>query len=165
MASRATRNTLNEEKCDIWPGVASGVDRLATTRPYYWSTYVFVTRSRDPLGGLTFDDERLRSRTIGVQMIGDNADLRDRLDSLLQRDAPQITALLNDYHVPQLQELSTMTQRNSDSKADQDTPGRPNSGASRQQTQPDQGAQTGNSEVDSKDGHQPRNDHHVRNEK
>jgi len=191
------RNTLNEEKCDIWPGVASGVDRLATTRPYYRSTYVFVTRSRDQLAGLTFDDERLRSQTIGVQMIGDNAmntppahslarrgliqnvrgymlygdytkpnppadiiravekgdidvaivwgplagyfasqstvplrvepvspaldtaqypmtfqiamgvrrdntALRDRLDSLLQREAPQITALLNDYHVPQL---------------------------------------------------------------
>ncbi len=46
-----------------------------------------------------------------------------------------------------------------------DTPGRPKSGASRQQTQPNQGAQTGNSDVDSKEGHDPRNDHHVRNEK
>src|SRR5262245_18253063 len=62
------RNTLNEEKCDIWPGVASGFERLATTHPYYRSTYVFVTRSRDQLAGLTFDDERLRFRTIGVQM-------------------------------------------------------------------------------------------------
>src|SRR3954471_4356832 len=39
------RNTLTEAKCDIWPGVASGVDRIATTRPYYRSTYVFVTRA------------------------------------------------------------------------------------------------------------------------
>jgi mxaJ protein len=67
------RNTLNEAKCDIWPGVASGVDRIATTHPYYRSTYVFVTRASDQLAGLTFDDERLRTRTIGVQMIGDNA--------------------------------------------------------------------------------------------
>jgi len=61
-----------------------------------------------------------------------------------------------------------MTQRDTTGGADgrqQDTPGRPKSGASRQQTQPDQGAQTGNSKIDSKDGHQPRNDHHVRNEK
>jgi hypothetical protein len=61
-----------------------------------------------------------------------------------------------------------MTQRDTTGGAatrNQDTPGRPKSGASRQQTQPDQGAQTGNSDVDSKGGHQPRNDHHVRNEK
>jgi hypothetical protein len=61
-----------------------------------------------------------------------------------------------------------MTQGDKTGGADtrnQDTPGRPKSGASRQQTQPDQGAQTGNSDVDSKGGHQPRNDHHVRNEK
>ncbi len=39
------RNTLNEAKCDIWPGVATGVDNVVTTRPYYRSTYVFVTRA------------------------------------------------------------------------------------------------------------------------
>ena len=27
------RNTLNEAKCDIWPGVATGVDMVSTTRP------------------------------------------------------------------------------------------------------------------------------------
>ena len=192
------RNTLNEEKCDVWPGVASGVERVATTRPYYRSTYVFVTRNRDSLAGLTFDDQRLRSVKIGVQMIGDNAmntppahslarrgltqnvrgymlygdyskpnppaaiieavakgdidvavawgplagyfasrskvplrlqpvtpavdsvqypmtfqiamgvrrddtALRNELNSLIERDAPKITALLNHYHVPQLQ--------------------------------------------------------------
>jgi hypothetical protein len=47
----------------------------------------------------------------------------------------------------------------------QDTPGRPKSGSSRQQTQPDQGAQTGDPDLDSKSAHHPRNDHHVRNEK
>jgi mxaJ protein len=67
------RRTLNEAKCDIWPGVATGVDNVATTRPYYRSTYVFVTRTREPLQGLTLDDERLKSLSIGVQMIGDNA--------------------------------------------------------------------------------------------
>jgi mxaJ protein len=192
------RNTLNEEKCDIWPGVASGVDRVATTRPYYRSTYVFVTRKRDRLAGLSLDDQRLRSSTIGVQMIGDNATntppahslalrgltdnvrgymlygdytkpnppadiieavargdidvalvwgplagyfasrstvplrlepvtpavdraqypmtfeiamgvsrgnlaLRDQLNSLIVQDMPKITALLNDYHIPQVQ--------------------------------------------------------------
>lgn len=67
------RRTLNEARCDIWPGVASGVENVATTRPYYRSTYVFLTRSDRLLQGLTLDDERLKSLSIGVQMIGDNA--------------------------------------------------------------------------------------------
>jgi mxaJ protein len=67
------RSTLNEAKCDMWPGVASGVARIATSRPYYHSTYVFVTRENAPLQGLTLDDERLRSLKIGVQLIGDDA--------------------------------------------------------------------------------------------
>jgi mxaJ protein len=67
------RNTLSQEACDLWPGVADGVERMATTRPYYRSTYVFVSRARDGLIGLTLDDERLRSLSIGVQMIGNDA--------------------------------------------------------------------------------------------
>jgi hypothetical protein len=62
------------------------------------------------------------------------------------------------------QELTSMTQDKNPSDS-QDTPGRPTSESSRQQTQPNQGAQTGNSKTDSKAGHDPRNDHHVRNEK
>jgi mxaJ protein len=64
---------LNEAKCELWPGVAKGVDRIATSRPYYHSTYVFVTRHNASLQGLTLDDERLRSLKIGVQMIGNDA--------------------------------------------------------------------------------------------
>ncbi|WP_161966064.1 quinoprotein dehydrogenase-associated putative ABC transporter substrate-binding protein [Steroidobacter cummioxidans] len=67
------RNTVNEARCDLWPGIAQGVDALATTVPYYRSSYVFVTRADRPLKGLTLDDERLRRLSIGVQMIGDDA--------------------------------------------------------------------------------------------
>ncbi|MGI4878832.1 MAG: substrate-binding domain-containing protein [Janthinobacterium lividum] len=67
------RNTLNEAKCDIWPGVADGVDLVSTTRPYYRSSYVFVTRADKPLGGLSFDDPRLKTVKIGVQMVGNDA--------------------------------------------------------------------------------------------
>ncbi|WP_296611907.1 substrate-binding domain-containing protein [Sphingomonas sp.] len=67
------RNTLGEQKCDLWPGVASGVEMVATTRPYYRSTYVFVTRADRNLKGLTLDDPRLKALTIGVQMVGDDA--------------------------------------------------------------------------------------------
>jgi mxaJ protein len=97
------RNTLNEEKCDVWPGVAAGVDRLATTRPYYRSTYVFVTRARDGLAGLTFDDDRLRSLTISVQMIGDNAMNTPPAHSLARRGLTQNVRgymLYGDYTKP-----------------------------------------------------------------
>jgi mxaJ protein len=67
------RNTLNERKCDFWPGVGSNVEMLATTRPYYRSTYVFVSRSDENLKGLTLDDARLKRLKIGVQMVGNDA--------------------------------------------------------------------------------------------
>lgn len=67
------RNTLGERKCDFWPGVASNVEMLATSRPYYRSTYVFVTRASDRIGGLTLDDSRLKRLRIGVQLVGNDA--------------------------------------------------------------------------------------------
>ncbi len=67
------RHTLNEARCDVWPGVARGVERIATTQPYYRSTYVFVARADRHFDGLSIDDPRLKSLVIGVQMVGDNA--------------------------------------------------------------------------------------------
>lgn len=67
------RNTLGERKCDIWPGVASGVEMVATTRPWYRASYMFVTRADRHFGHLTLDDPRLRALTIGVQMVGNDA--------------------------------------------------------------------------------------------
>ncbi len=67
------RNTLNDQKCDLWPGVAAGVEMVSTTRPYYRSSYMFVTRADRPLDGLTLDDPRLRSLRIGIQMVGNDA--------------------------------------------------------------------------------------------
>jgi mxaJ protein len=67
------RNTLKAGDCDVWPGVATSVDMLATTRPYYRSSYVFVTRTDRKLDISSFDDPRLTKLTIGVQMIGDDS--------------------------------------------------------------------------------------------
>src|SRR5215212_4877092 len=44
------RNTLNARDCDLVLGTAAGMEMLATTRPYYRSTYVFVTRRDRALG-------------------------------------------------------------------------------------------------------------------
>jgi mxaJ protein len=67
------RNTLKDDRCDVWPGVATQVDMLATTRPYYRSSYVFVTRADRRLDIASFDDPRLTRLKIGVQMVGDDA--------------------------------------------------------------------------------------------
>jgi mxaJ protein len=67
------RNTLNEKACDFWPGIGSNVEMVATSRPYYRSTYEFVSRASSNLKGLTLDDPRLKHLKIGVQMVGNDA--------------------------------------------------------------------------------------------
>ena len=67
------RNTLKSGMCDLWPGVATAVDMLATSRPYYRSSYMFVTRADRHLKIASFDDPQLRSLKIGVQMVGNDA--------------------------------------------------------------------------------------------
>jgi mxaJ protein len=79
------RNTLNADSCDLWPGVASSLEMLATSRPYYRSSYVFVTRAGDPLSGLNLDDARLRRLRIGVQMIGDDGSNTPPAEALANR--------------------------------------------------------------------------------
>ncbi|TFI58872.1 quinoprotein dehydrogenase-associated putative ABC transporter substrate-binding protein [Sphingomonas parva] len=66
------RETLNEGLCDLIPGVGASLEMLGTTRPYYRSTYVVVTRAERGLDIASFDDERLRTLKIGVQLIGDD---------------------------------------------------------------------------------------------
>jgi mxaJ protein len=67
------RNTLKDRRCDLWPGVATQVEMLATTQPYYRSSYVFVSRADRKLDVASFDDPRLKRLKIGVQMVGDDA--------------------------------------------------------------------------------------------
>lgn len=66
------RNGLKAGTCDLIPGVAAGMEMLATTRPYYRSAYVFVSRHDRKLQLHSLDDPRLRTLIIGVQMIGDD---------------------------------------------------------------------------------------------
>jgi mxaJ protein len=66
------RNTLNAHECDLVLGITSGMEMLATTRPYYRSSYVFVTRRDRRLGITSLNDPRLASLRIGVQLVGDD---------------------------------------------------------------------------------------------
>lgn len=64
------RRTLGENRCDVIIGIPSSGDRTAATRPYYRSTYVFVTRRDRRLDIRSLDDPRLHRLKVGVQMIG-----------------------------------------------------------------------------------------------
>jgi mxaJ protein len=66
------RNTLNTGACDVVMGVPAALELTSTTRPYYRSSYMFVSRRDRRLGLHSFDDPRLRELRIGVQMIGDD---------------------------------------------------------------------------------------------
>jgi quinoprotein dehydrogenase-associated probable ABC transporter substrate-binding protein len=64
------RNTLAAHVCDVIMGVPAAYEMAWTTRSYYRSTYVFVTRTDRRLTIRSFDDPRLRELRIGVHVIG-----------------------------------------------------------------------------------------------
>jgi mxaJ protein len=64
------RETLKAKACDVVIGVPVGLGMARTTKPYYRSSYVFVTRPKLTIASL--DDPRLRSLEIGVPMVGDD---------------------------------------------------------------------------------------------
>ncbi|NUR11190.1 MAG: quinoprotein dehydrogenase-associated putative ABC transporter substrate-binding protein [Bradyrhizobium sp.] len=66
------RNTLKAEKCDVVMGVPSGFDLVEATKPYYRSTYVFVSRRDEHLDLSSLLDPRLRRLVIGVHLVGDD---------------------------------------------------------------------------------------------
>ena len=64
--------TLAEGRCDVVIAVPEGYDLVATTKPYYRSTYVFVF-PRDKGPRITsLDDPRLKKLRIGVHLFGDD---------------------------------------------------------------------------------------------
>jgi mxaJ protein len=67
------RNTLKAGLCDVVIGLPEGFEQALLTRPYYRSTYVFVTRRDRGLAIRSFDDPRLKTLKIGVQLVGNDA--------------------------------------------------------------------------------------------
>ncbi|MGE4093156.1 MAG: substrate-binding domain-containing protein [Candidatus Binatia bacterium] len=66
------RNTLSAGRCDVVIGVPAGYDPVLTTRPYYRSSYVFLSRQKAHYGISSFDDPQLRKLKIGVHLVGDD---------------------------------------------------------------------------------------------
>ncbi len=66
------RSTLRGFKCDVVIGVPTSFELALTSRPYYKSTYVFVTRNDRQLAITNLDDPILKELTIGAHLIGDD---------------------------------------------------------------------------------------------
>ena len=65
------RKTLGAGSCDVFIGVPKDFERVMTTRAYYRSAYVFVDGPR-ARGIDAFDDARLRSLRLAVQLVGND---------------------------------------------------------------------------------------------
>jgi mxaJ protein len=68
----ALRNTLKARECDVVMGVPTSLEQVAATKPYYASSYVFVSKAERQLDVASFDDPRLKTLKIGVQVVGDD---------------------------------------------------------------------------------------------
>jgi mxaJ protein len=66
------RQTLDAGRCDLVMGVPRGYEPVLGTKPYYHSTYVFVSATSRQLALRSFDDPVLRELKIGVHAFGDD---------------------------------------------------------------------------------------------
>jgi mxaJ protein len=83
------RETLRAGRCDIVPGAVAAMDALLTTKPYYRSTYVFLTRRSDDLYISSLDDPVLHSKRIGVQLVGSDGNNSPPAHALARRGLAQ----------------------------------------------------------------------------
>lgn len=63
---------LKTDVCDAVMEAPTGLDGIETTRPYYRSSYVFLSRRGGGADIRSFDDPRLRAARIGVQVLGND---------------------------------------------------------------------------------------------
>src|SRR5690349_2965335 len=90
------RNTLKANECDVVMGVPTGYEMAATTRPYYRSTYVFVTRRGTTPAIRSLDDDALRRVRIGFHVIGEDYANPPPVTALVRRG---ITSNLHGYSI------------------------------------------------------------------
>jgi mxaJ protein len=66
------REYLTKQRCDLLIGIPVNYPQLLVTRPYYRSTYVFVSRRKAPKVPANLNDPELHSMRIGVQVLDDD---------------------------------------------------------------------------------------------
>jgi mxaJ protein len=79
------RTTLAAGNCDVVIGVPSAYGPVEPTRPYYESTYVFVSRRDRALRVRSFDDRQLATLLIGIQITGEDYDNPPAAQALASR--------------------------------------------------------------------------------
>lgn len=101
------RAALSEGRCEVIIGVPLGLGRALTTRPYYRSSYVFVTRTERTLDVAGVDDPQLEpdrffSFDVAVGVRKGKVELRDELQRALDRRHRDIGLILEKFGVPLL---------------------------------------------------------------
>ena len=97
------RNTLKSGMCDVVVGVPSGFEMALTTKPYYRSSYVFLSRKDRHLNLTSLDDPRLRKLRVGVQIIGNDMTNAPPAHALTRRNIVENVrgyTLYGDYSQP-----------------------------------------------------------------
>jgi mxaJ protein len=79
------RKTLGAHRCDVVMGIPAVSERVLATRPYYTSSYVFLTRLRDHRRIESLDDSVLRRLRIGVHLIGEDYNNPPPVQALARR--------------------------------------------------------------------------------
>jgi len=74
------RNTLQAYRCDLVMGTVAGDEMMATTNPYYFTTYVMFYRSDKGFAFRGLNDPRLASLRVGVVSATPPSDLLVRHD-------------------------------------------------------------------------------------
>jgi mxaJ protein len=94
------RNALTAGACDVIPGIAAGMEGVLATRPYYSSSYVFVSRRGTDVR--SFDDPKLRNLRIGVQIVGDDYANTPPAHALARRGIVNVLGyrVAGDYSLP-----------------------------------------------------------------
>ncbi len=66
------REYLSSGRCDMVVGIPANYAQMLTTRPYYRSTYVFVSRRSARVQPASFNDPELHTMKVGVQVLDDD---------------------------------------------------------------------------------------------
>ena len=66
------QNSLAQGRCDVIIGLPKTLDSVEVTKPYYRSSYVFVTRQDRRLNINSLIDPRLSEWKIGMQVVGND---------------------------------------------------------------------------------------------
>lgn len=66
------KNSLDAGRCDVLMGIPTLLDSVDATKPYYRSSYVFVSRQDRNLRITSLDDPRFEQWRIGVHVVDDD---------------------------------------------------------------------------------------------